>query len=363
MKKLLITIVVLVVASLIAPKFIGNLVETEYQSVLEKIAENPSITINSSTYTQGWFNGKVTTDMTILLHDDEVDDIKLIVEDHLSFGPVIFTDSGIKFALSYSQAEINFKELLLDEEIADFVKDKVHFTGLLTFSKDVVTTIVIDEISEEVDGNKVTSAKAVGEFVLENNNRIYGEFNWDGLTAITSEDSFSVGKTSFSLDQTLVLGDYYQGTAISTGDFNLAISSININDAMGNEVLLLKQLAIGAIASVDNELMKMSINYGAEEVKSAGQHLKNANIDVVLGSIDINVMQEINTLFASISTNEAEMFNEQNMEKISPLVTKLLARDPILKIKDLSVDTPEGKIQSAMQMTIDKDAFDVNNVM
>ncbi len=346
-----------------APKFIGGIVATEYQTALEKIAKDPAITINTSTFTRSWFGGKVITDMTILLHDDEVDDIKLVVEDNLSFGPIIFTDSGVKFALSYSQANINFKELALDEEIANFINDKIHFSSLLTFSKDVVTRIIIDEVSKEVDGNKVTSSQALGEFVLENDARVYGEFYWDGLTATTSEESFSVGQTSLTLDQTLIAGDYYLGNAISTGDFNLTVSSINANDAMGNEVLLLKKLVIGAMSSVDNDLMKISVNYGAQEMKSAGQHLKNANLDVVFNSISIKVMQEVNTLFASISAEGVEMFNEQNMAKISTLVTQLLATDPIFEIKDFSVDTTEGKIESAMQVTIDKNVFDVNNLM
>jgi len=363
MKKLFIAILLFITVSLIAPKFIGGIVETEYQSVLKKIAENPAITVNNSTFVRSWFGGKVTTDITVLLHHDDVDDIKLIVEDTLSFGPVIFTDSGVKFALSYSQANINFKELSLDEEVADFINDKIHFTGLLTFSKDVVATIAIDKISKEVDGNNIVSSPALGEFVLENDNKIYGEFNWHGLSATTSEESFTIEKVSFTLDQTLIAGDYYQGNAISSGDFNFTVSSISANDAMGNEVLLLKELIIGAMSSVDNDLMKIAVNYSAQEMKSAGQHLKNANLELVFNRIDINVMQKVNALLASVSADGEAVLNENNMKKISPLVTELLASDPIVEIKDLSVETPEGKIESTLSMTIDKQVFDASNLM
>lgn len=363
MKKLLIIIALLIVVALVAPKFVGGVVETEYQSALDKAAENPALVINSTTFTRSWFNGEMTSQVTILLHDDTLPDINLTVTDHISFGPVIFTNNGVEFALSYSQVEMDLHDIIPDEEIADFINNSIHLTGLLTFSKDVVSTITIDEFSKEEEGNTIVSAKAVGEFVLENDKRLYGEFNWDGLTVTSSEETFTIGKTRFNLDQTLIAGDYYQGNAISTGDFNFTIAAINSKDATGNEILSLKELALGAIASVDEELMTITINYGAGEIKSKGQVFNNANLTMVIDNLDIKVMQEVNTLLTSLSGEPEQMFNEQNMQAISPLLTKLLARDPVLNITDLSVDTPEGKIQSDMEIAIDKDAFDASNLM
>jgi len=363
MKKLIVVIILLIATALVAPKFIGGIVEAEYKSAVDKIAENPAIKVNDFTFERGWFGGKVTTDMTVLLHDDEVGDIKIIVEDNLSFGPAIFTDSGIKFALSYSQANINFNELLLDDEIADFIKDKIHFTGLLTFSKDIVSTIVIDEVSKEVDGNKVVSSKAVGEFVLENKTRIYGDFNWAGLTATTSDESFTIGEIKFSLDQTLIAGDYYQGNAISTGDFDFVIASIKANDNVGNSVFSLDNLLINAMSSVTNDLMQIKMNYSADKLVSAGQQLEKANLAVVFNGLNISVMQDVNTLMTELSVDGEEMFSPENMEKLSALTAKLLADDPIIEITDFGVETPEGKIESAMQISVDKNLFDTANIM
>ena len=135
MKKLFIIILLLITSGLIAPKFIGSVVETEHQAGVDKLNENPAITINSTTFDGEWFGGKAITEMTILLQDEEIEDITIIVEENLSFGPVIFTDEGLEFALSYSQANINFKELLIDEEIETFINNKIHLSGLLTFSK------------------------------------------------------------------------------------------------------------------------------------------------------------------------------------------------------------------------------------
>lgn len=349
--------------SLISPKFIGSIVKTEYQSGLDKLNENPAITINSNTFTQHWFGGKSITEMTILLEAEELENITVLIDESLSFGPIIFTDDGIKFALSYSKADIDFKELLMDDEISTFINDKVHLSGLLTYSKNLVSTILIDEIAKEIDGNKIESAKVVGHFTLENENRLYGNFNWAGLTATTGDENFSISAVKLSLDQTIIAGDYYQGNAISTGDFDFSIAAINANDATGNSVLKLNNLLINAISTVTDGLMQITMNYRADKLMSAGQQLENANLDIAFNSLNIKVMQEINTLMTELSAGGDEMFNAENMGKISVLTAKLLVDDPVIEIKDFSVDTPEGKIESAMQVSVDKNIFDATNMM
>ena len=363
MKKTFIAIILVFIAGLIVPKFIGGVVEKEHQSVVDKLNENPAITIGSTTFTRNWFGGKAITEMTILLQDEEIDDITIIVEENILFGPVIFTDEGLELALSFSQATINFKDLFLDEEIEDFINNKIHLSGLFTFSQQIVSKIVIDEVSKEIDGNRFASAKAIGYFTLENNNRIYGDFQWAGLKATTSNENFTIEKVELSLDQTLITGDYYQGNAISTGDFDFSLASVKAIDATGNMVFALDNLLINAMSAVSNDLMKITMKYGADKIVSAGQQLENANLDVVLNGLNINVMQEINTLMSELSADGEVMFNPENMGKLSVLTAKLLVDDPVIEIKDFSVETPEGKIESSMQVNIDEKLFDTTNIM
>ena len=363
MKKLFIALMLLIISALMAPKFIGGVVKTEHQSVINKLNENPAITIKSTTFTRQWFGGKARTEMTILLQDDDIADITIIVEENLLFGPIIFNDEGLVFALSFSQADINVKERLIDEEIENFIHNKIHLTGLFTFSKDIVSKIVIDEVSKEVDGNKVDSAKAVGHFTFEKSNRLYGDFTWAGLTATTRDESFVLGEVKFSLDQTLIAGDYYQGNAISTGDFDFSMASINAKDATGNAVFTLDNLLISAMSAVTKDLMQIKMNVSADKLVLAGQQLEHANFSVVLNGLNIKVMQAVNTLMTELSADGEAMLSLENIKKISALTTKLLASDPVIEVKDFSVETPEGKIESAMQVSVDKKLFDGANIM
>lgn len=363
MKRILFTVIIIVAAGLIAPKFIGSIVKTEYSSAFDKLNANPNITVNSTQYTHHWFEGKSVTEMTINIGSPDVDDITFTVEENLLFGPVILTEQGIKFALSYSQANINFKSLDVDQEIATFINDKLHLSSLITFTKDIVTAIEIDEISKTIDGNKLVSAKAIANFTIEDSKRVVGRFNWAGLSTTTQDKSFSLSGVEFSLDQTLIAGDYYQGNAISTGDFDFTIASLNMEDSAGNAVIALENVFINAVSAVTNKLMKAEVTYHVDKMLSAGQQLENANVAIVLDRFNINVLQEINTLMATLPPESEAIFAPENQTKIAVLIEKLLVDDPILKIQDLSVQTPEGKIESKMQVSIDKKRFDAANMM
>jgi hypothetical protein len=363
MKKIILILLLLIAAALIAPKFIGSVVETEHQSGVNKLNENPAITINSTSFTRQWFTGTAVTEVTILLQDEGIEDITLIVEESLAFGPVIFTEDGLEFALSYSQANINFKQLILDEEIETFINDKIHLSGLLTFSKNIVSKIVIDELSKEVDGNTVASAKAVGHFTVEDNNRLYGDFNWAGLTINTSDENFTLGEIQFSLDQTLIAGNYYQGNAVSTGDFAFSLASVAASDLEENTVFSLENLLVKAESTIDDDLMKITMGYSADKVETAGQKLENANIDIVIKHLNFIVMQEINTFMAELPADDEAMFTPEKMQKLSSLIEKVLVDDPVIEVKDFSVLTAEGKIESSMDINVDKTLFDATNVM
>lgn len=363
MKKLFILVAILSCIFLISPKFIGGIVETEYETALNKLNENPAITVKSTVFNRQWYKGQVVTEMTVLLHNEKINELNIVIKDDISFGPIIFTDEGVKFALSYSESTINFIDSFISEEVEAFIQNNIHVSALLTFEKNIITHITIDEVSREVDGNNVVSAKAVGKFVLENENRLYGDFNWDGLSAKTQDDNFIIETVKFSLDQTLISGSYYQGNAISTGNFNFLISSIQSKDTGGNTEFSLDNLTMNAKSSVNNNLMKVEMNYSVDKLASAGQKIKNANLDLVLNDLNIIVMQEINALLTKSSNGDDEVFSTENMKQLSVLTAKLLASDPTIEIEDFSVETSEGKFESAMKISADKNLFDSANFM
>ena len=363
MKKLIIFLLILASITLILPKFIGGVVESEHQTIVNKLNENPALTIKSSSFTRHWFTAEAITEITILLQNEDIHDITITIDENVSFGPVILTNKGLNFALGYSQARVKVDEDFIDTAIEDFIKDKIQLNGLITFAKHININMNIDELTNKVDGNTVTFKKAVAHFTIENNNRLFGNFDWDGLNASNNEESLSLGPVSFSLDQTLIVGDYYHGNAISTGDFNFKMAAIISKLAAGNTIFAIDNIVFNAESALQDDLMTIALNSRADKVSYIGQTLESAKLAAVFKDFNISIMQEINTILAALSTEAEPTFSEIQQQKLSQLITTLLADDPRLEISELSVQTSEGKIASSMQVSFNKSLFEPNQVM
>ncbi|MCJ8318034.1 MAG: YdgA family protein [Colwellia sp.] len=364
MKKTLIALGIVVGAALVLPKIVGSIVETEHQAMLADMSDNDTVSVTSKSFTANWFGGSAVTEMTVHLQDVQMPDVTFKIEEQLLFGPVIFADDGLHFALSHSTATINFKELGLDEEIVDFINDKIKITGLLTFSKDVVSRIDIAEMSKEVDGNNIVFHAASGEISIANKTHLTGDFKWGGMEVNSSDAHVVVGPVTMDIDQEVIRGDYYSGDAISIGDANFVMSSLKINDETGNEVVNVKNVLMNAVSSVNDDLMKVNFTYHIDEINSMGQRFEHANLSFVFDNLDVDVMTELNTAFTELSTaGSDDAFSEQNIQKLTVIGAKLLEKNPIIKITDLSVETPEGKVVSDLQVSMDKDKFDAANFM
>ena len=363
MKKIVLALGVVVGAALILPKFVGSVVETEHQAMLAEINESEAVTVSSKSFEANWFGGKAVTEMTVHLQEAQLPDITLTVEEQLLFGPVILADDGLHFALSHSTATINFKELGLDEEIAEFINDKIKVTGLLTFSKEVISRIDIDEMSKEIDGNKMVFHAASGQMSIANKTHLTGDFNWGGMEINNSDADIVIGEVTMDIDQTLVSGDFYSGNAISTGKANFHLSSVKAKNKMGIDLVNVNKVLMSVVSSVNNDLMKVDFVYHVDEIKSMGQSFDHANLAFSFENLDINVIQEINDVFSSLSSNPDEVLSEQNIAKLSAVAAKMLEKNPMIRMTDLSVETSEGKFVSDLVVSLDKDKFDAANFM
>ena len=362
MKKIYIAIVLILTSLLIAPKFIGSMVETERQRVLATLNETDGITLTTSQYSSGWFGADVVSEMKIALEDNSINEVTIIVEENISFGPVIITEKNWHLGLGYSAVKFKFSALELDESIVDIINEKLHVGALLSFSKEVTTFIDTDKITYQDVDSVIVSEPSSAQFTLINNEHIIGDFSWEGLDVKGQDERLVIGAVDMSTKQKVVSGDYLAGTAILTGDATFTVAGINVyND--NSKVFSLDGAVLTSEVSLENDLLALALNYQAKEISASGQYFKEPNVAILLANIDVHALQELNTAMANLSVNASgEYDSEESLKALSTVAEKILAKDPSLKITDLSVVTDEGKIASEFNFTINKYLFDSANL-
>jgi hypothetical protein len=364
MKKLLIVLLVVITVVAVSPKFIGTLVADERQSLISKINEAEGVEVSSKSYSAHWFGATSVLEVTLQLVDEGLGDIVITVDEVLSFGPIIITDNDWYLALGHSDISFRSPAGLVDDEIMNFVNEKMHISATFTFTDNIVTNISTDEVTFEDGDTQFVAQSSSGKFSLANKKDFSGELNWGGLELKSTDGSFVIGNVVMDTQQHLVSGNYLEGTAILSGDAKFLVDNINYSDITGSEIFALKKLLFTTSVAIKNDLLALSLAYGAEQVVTVGQTFKQPNLDIVIADVDVNALQELNTLLANLPTNVAEQGMSAEVSKaIAELADKFLAKDPSLKITDFSLIAEQGKIASDFNLTIDKTRFDSQNLL
>jgi len=364
MKKLLIVLLVIIAVVAVSPKFIGSIVADERQSIISQLNQAEGITVTSKSYTPHWFGAQSVSEITLQLAQEGLGDITVVVNEQLSFGPIVITENDWYLALGHSDITFNSPSGLVDDEIMTFINENVHVSAMLTFADNVVALIKTDEVSFEDGDTQFVAQSSAGQFSLINKKDFVGELSWGGLELKSTDGSFVIGAVAMETEQSLVSGKYLEGTAILSGDAKFLVDNIHYSDVAGNQVFNLEKLLFTTSVAIKNDLLALSLAYGADKIVTVGQTFKQANLHIVLADIDVNALQELNTLLASLPANVAEQPMSAEVTKaIAELAEKFLAKDPSLKITDLSLVAEQGKIVSDFSLQIDKTRFDSKNLM
>jgi len=362
MKNLFIATGLILASLLIAPKFIGAMVESEREKVLVKLNETDGISLTTSQYHTGWFGAEVISELTIALAEDGLADITLLLEEELTFGPIIITSQGWHLGLGYSAIKFEFSAADVDVEIIKLINEKIHLGALLSFNNEVTSFIETDEMSYQDGGNTLVSAPALAQFTLTNNASVRGKFSWGGLDFEELGERFVLGRVAMSTEQKVVSGDYLQGTAILTGEASFTVEKMDMY-SQANHVFSLSDAGLTTEVSLDNDLLALTLSYYAKSISASGQNFEKPNLDIVLANIDIHALQELNTTMANMPANAVDSeSSEEILQALSVVAEKVLAKNPSLKVTDLSIVTDEGKIASELSFTLNKDLFDMSNV-
>lgn len=362
MKKIIATAVAITAIPILSPLFVGDFVKTERESVIAELNSQQGISISTTQYESRWFGADVTTQVSMPL-EEGMPEITLVVKEKLSFGPVIYANNNWHFGFGHSAVSTDFSSFELGEELTQLLQDKVHLSALMAFDSTVTTFLHTDEISHQVDSNKITAHPASMWFSIKDNTQIAGEFNWAGFEYSSLEGRFVLDDVAMNTQQTVVSGDYLKGTAVLTGQAHINVAEVNVFEGDA-KVFAIEKGQLTSDVSLNNDLLALALNYTADQVSASGQYFSQPSLDIVFANIDFMAIQQLNAIMASINNGQqtTEADSEKLLTALSEITEKVLAKEPNIKINDLSVVTEEGKIASELNVNINKDLFDTNNL-
>lgn len=365
MKKLFIIVLVILAMGLIGPKFVGNTVERQYEEIAQQFSSHPTLQIAERNFTKSWFGASSNIKLTFKGLDADVDNFQLILEEQLKFGPIIFANSGVKFAWSHSNLNVNVAIASANkEELAKFnqiLADKLSIETLLSYHFNYTTLIALDAIDYTKDGSTLTIKPLNSETTLTTSNILTSQLIWQGASVSTPEQNVTVEQLTMDIEQEIISGNIFSGDALSFGDFSVLIKSIAAADSQGNSLLSIDQLTMSGSSQINEKLMDVKLNYHANEFIGQGLTLKNMNLDLSFYNFDSDVLMALNELNAQMQS-QPERIAEYSQQVIAK-ATELLKHNPKINIDDLSVETPSGLIKSDIQLMVDGNLYQANNPM
>ena len=362
MKKVLLSLVVVTGALLFFPFFISDSVQLKHQSFLDHFEKNStSFTLKNSEFEQHWFGATAKNTLVIPLVDTAVPNVELTIVEDISFGPILFSSSGITLGYARSIVTIEVNDAIIKPEVAQLIKDNISIQAVYTLSQNVIANIDVKKIETHIDNEQVIIEPLTANYAFVDGKHISANLHWLGATLSDNKATFTLGEMLLDSEQTLIDGSAYSSNALFKGKFTALLIQLNVIDKLGTPLLSMKELNLLAESKVDKDLMRVNFGYHADEVIYGQQAYNNANFSMVINNLKIDILQQVIVLFNDAQSHSMHLTSPEYSSQFLALLDKLLVHEPAFKLSDFSVETTSGKIAANLNLSIDKVTFDPSN--
>jgi len=327
MKKIIGVLALIVVLGLITPKFVGDKAHQAFQqSVEEQIIAQSSLVIQKNNYKQSWFSSDSEVVLQLSLGDEDLDAIAWYITSHIQHGPVMWTNTGLKWGTAYVTSSINVTGL--PGELQQFVDDKlghdaITATSLIDFQQVLHDTLTLK--SFHVEGDKITGN--IGGIQLTSTDAI-DLSSMKGQAKIVASDMSSPDLT-LAMTDALVKYDYklWQDD-IMLGTSSFTVPQLKAATAQGDFVF--NDVAINTEQHSKQGKLEL---FESIEVKAIQAPLPVTALyyDIAIHQLDPQVLSQFDAVQKSIQDGVSDNTPPLQNEALQKLLTMLFQ-------KDLSVD-------------------------
>lgn len=362
MKKLVIGIVVLVLVYVGLLFFVKSSSKDVVANEVAQINNNPQVSATVESESSGLFSSTAVINVSSSADATPIFKIKQTQ----SYGPILFTEEGVKLGWYFINADLIPSEQLKQEipnnidaddlfdihfisGFAGSVQGDVYFKGLNFSDNDAQVNISAGEMHLDTD---VTFEHMVGNA------------SWPGMTVTgKNDDGFTMNSVKLDFDQTLISGNLMEGTAIYVGEGTYTVGDVVFKQA--NNFFKMENLVVKGVADVENETsMNMAIEMKTDLVNVAGEKFTDSKLNMYFNGMDLDVLKKMGEI--SQDMQQAAMMgqdvNAYNMQLMNTMM-QLAQKGPRIQMKDTQLITEDGVIKADMDIQVDQQKMDPNNPM
>ncbi len=365
MKKIIGLVVVLAVLVFGGYYGTGLVTETTIEKNIENINQSNGLLVELTQYHRGWYTSTAVLNFRIhiperLSKNQNGPSTMVPAQDHafqmpltIYHGPIIFSDSGIKFGLGYARSDIEIPEMYTQKFDALFTSESTKPKLRLSFFVNYLNNSQINLVSPSFklilkQGGEQFEWVGMNSHVNVSSNlrHIDGNVVVDGARFIKDKADATLGKvqTHYDLHQT--------PEGLYLGEATLSVPSFVIAENK-KKILDLVQFDIRSSSDIDAGLFSTDFKTSLSHLTVHDRVYGPAVLKMSLKNLDAQVLAELNERINKMQQG-TDIERQQAMLSLIPVLPKLFGQGVRFEISEFSFAVPEGGISGDLTIALPK---------
>ncbi len=365
MKKIIGLVVIIAVLVLGGYYGTGLVTESTIEKNVEIINQSNGLLVDITHYNRGWYSSTAVLNWRLhvperLSKDQNGQSTTVPAQDYsvqmpltIYHGPIIFSDSGVKFGLGYARSDVTVPEMYVKKFSNLFTGDSTK--PLINLSL-FVNYLNNSQLHMGLPGFKLILKQGGEQFewygmdshinVTSNLRNIDGGVVVEGARLTRDKIDATLGKvfSNYDLHQTAE-GLYLGQASLSVPSFSVAENQQKILD--------LVQFDISSSSDVDSGLFNTYFKTSLKQITVHGRTYGPAVLEISLKNLDAQVLTDINDQ-ANKMQQGTDAERQQAMLSILPALPKLFGKGAQFEVSKLSFVVPEGEIVGDLLVSLPK---------
>ncbi len=364
MKKLIGLVVI--VAALVLGGYYGMGVVTErtLKRTVDIINQSNGLFVDIEQYDRGWFTSTALLNWRLhiperLVKDQNGQSTTVPAQDHkiqmpltIYHGPIIYSDTGVRFGLGFAQSELlmptaymqKFSNLFTSESDQPKLRLSI-FVNYLNNSRLHIGLPGFKLIAKQ-GGDQFEWSGMDSDFSVSSNLRnIDGSVTIDGASLIKNKMKATLGKVSSDYDL------HQTDSGLYLGDASLSLPSLVIaqND---QKVFELEQFSLRSNSDIESGLFSSYFQTSLDKLTMHNKIYGPAILEMSIKNLDAEVLASINEQANKMHQGASDSERQQALFALLPQLPKLFSRGAQFEISKLSLVMPEGAVEGDMLVSL-----------